>query len=269
MKEEKNKRDWLLTLEKGLRVIRAFDNKNSNLTISQVAEFCGLDRATTRRALLTLVGLGYARDDGSTFSLSPKVMQLAAPFLTSHSFVRIVQPAILGLQRRAGIAASVSVLDGSDVVYVARAKSDQLLRFDLAVGSRLPAHLTAMGRVLLASLPDEELDALMASVEFKKHTTNSVGGLPALRAILEKVRERGYAVVDQELEGGLIAIAVPIRNDRGKTVAALGTSSHIGICQADKLAPKYLDDLVRVSAEISEGLLDYIHPDLSPASRRA
>lgn len=267
MYDENNKRDWLLTLEKGIRVIRAFDQKNTTLTISQVADFCNLDRATTRRALLTLVGLGYAREDGTAFRLTPKVMQLAAPFLTSHSFVRIIQPTIEDFQKRTKIATSVSVLDDCDIVYVARVEQQHLLKFDIAIGSRLPAHLTALGRVLLANLPDDELAATMDSIRFDKPAANSVGSRRELTSILKEVRSQGFSVVDQELEGGLVAIAVPIRNDAGAVVASLGASSHIGICTASELVDRYLDRLNEVSAEISEGLLSYLHPRPSPRKR--
>lgn len=256
--DESNKHNGLQSLARGLNTILAFDRDHPILTISQAAERTGLDRATVRRALLTLTQMGFAKSSGKGFRLTPKVMQLATPFLSSHQFVDLAQPALKDFVEEQGATASICVLDGPDIVYVARVEARRLIRFDIGIGSRLPAHLTALGRVLLAALPERELKDWLTAAVFNRATPRSINTRGALKNELRIVRERGYALIEGELEGGILAIAVPIFNDKGVVIAAVGISSHVGEIERKDILLRYLEPLRAVSAEISAGMLSQL-----------
>lgn len=214
------------SLARGLAVIRCFDSERPAQTLSEVARATGLTRAAARRFLLTLVDLGYVRTDGRQFTLTPRVLELGYSYLSALSLPEIASPHLEDLVGRVHESASVSVLDGDDVVYVARIAAARIMTVSITIGTRFPAYATSMGRVLLAALPVPELDAYLARVTPSAMTERTVIDPAELKDVIGDVRAAGYCVVDQELEPGLRSVAVPIHDAQGKVVAAANVSTH-------------------------------------------
>src|SRR5690349_17772785 len=202
------------SLRRGLTVIRAFDANHSELTLSEVARICDLTRAAARRFLLTLVDLGYVRTDGRLFSLTPRVLELGYAFLSSLSLPEVAEPHLEHLVAEVHESSSLSVLDGDDIVYVARVPTSRIMTVAINVGTRFPAYATSMGRVLLASLPEHELQPYLDRVRLDRLSARTITSEDKLRGELARVRRQGWAMVDQELEQGLRSVAAPI-HDRG------------------------------------------------------
>lgn len=237
---------------KGLAVINAFKGSNNRLSISQVALKAELDRAATRRCLLTLLDEGYASHDGKFFSLTPQILRLGHSYLSSAQLPAIVQPYLDALLEQTDHSATLSVLDGTDVVVVARAAAKPVLSIHLAPGSRLPAYATATGRVLLAALPAYKAEALLRTSDLRPLTNSTTTDVASLLANLESVRERGYSLIDQELESGLCALAIPIEDSTGKTIASLILSAHPSSVTAAQMVDRYLPALLNVRNELRE-----------------
>jgi IclR family transcriptional regulator, pca regulon regulatory protein len=218
--------DFVQSLERGLAVIRAFDEEHRELALSDVARATGLTRAAARRFLLTLVKLGYVHAADGRFSLRPRVLELGYAYLSSLTLPEVAQPHMEALVGEVNESSSISVLDELDVVYVVRVPTRRIMSITLAVGARLPAYATSMGRVLLAALPTDELDERLRRLELKPLTKRTVTSKTALRRTLDTVRRENYAAVDQELEDGLRSLAVPIRDRDGNAIAALNVSVH-------------------------------------------
>ncbi len=238
-----DERDLMGGFAKGLRVIEAFGPERQRLSIAEAAELSGLDRATARRCLLTLAQLGYADYDGKFFSLTPKILRLGHAWLSATPLPNIVQPFLDRLSERLGHSASASVLDGTEIVYIARAAQKRVMSINLMPGSRLAAYSASMGRVLLASLPDVEVSAVLAASHLKAHTPLTRIDPQDLMAEISLVREQGYAVIDQELEMGLCSIAVPVSNARGRVVAAVNVGAPAAMLPATALPGHCLDAL--------------------------
>jgi IclR family transcriptional regulator, pca regulon regulatory protein len=238
--------DTLGSLAKGLSVIEAFSADRSRLAIADVAQRTGLDRAAARRCLLTLSSLGYADYDGKYFSLTPRVLRLGTACLGAMPLPKIVQPCLDKLSEDIGQSTSVSILDDWEIVYVARAAQQKLMSISLMPGSRLPASCASMGRVLLATLPDAKLRALLDAHPAEPRTPHTITDTNDLMRVLQQVRRDGYAIADQELEIGLRSIAVPVLNSRGNTVAALNVGVAATHKKADELRNLYLPKLISV-----------------------
>ncbi|GAB4583741.1 IclR family transcriptional regulator [Nocardia sp. IFM 10818] len=217
---------YVQSLERGLAVIKAFGAHSPQLTLSDVARSTGLTRAAARRFLLTLADLGYVRTDGKRFSLTAKVLELGYSYLSSMTLPEVAQPHLEQLSAQVRESSSVSVLDGSDVVYVARVAASRIMTVSINIGTRFPAYATSMGHVLLAGLPAAELDDYLRETTLDRFTANTVTDPAALRAELENVRSQGYSIVDQELEEGLRSVAVPVRDATGAVAAAVNISTH-------------------------------------------
>jgi IclR family pca regulon transcriptional regulator len=245
---------YIQSLERGLAVIRAFDADRSALTLSDVARATGLTRAAARRFLLTLADLGYVRTDGRLFSLTPRVLELGYSYLSGQTLPQLAQPHLERLSRTVRESTSVSVLDGTDIVYVARVPTARIMSVAITVGTRFPAYAASMGRVLLAGLPPAELDAYLASVRPEPLTTRTVRDAGALRTELEAVRAQGWAIVDQELEDGLLAVAAPITDRSGRTVAAVNVSLHAARSSVESIRRDTLPALLDTAAAISADL---------------
>ncbi|MDQ0710069.1 IclR family pca regulon transcriptional regulator [Arthrobacter woluwensis] len=215
---------YVQSLARGLAVIRAFDANNPHMTLSEVAARTGLTRATARRFLHTLVELGYVRTDGKTFALTALVLQLGYSYLSALTLPQLAQPHLEELSVRLGESTSAAVLDGNDIFYVARVATRRIMTVGITVGTRFPAYATSMGRVLLAGLPNPELRAYLDAVTLEALTPRTVSTRQDLLAELEKVRDQGWCLLDQELELGLLSVAAPVRNAAGKTVAAVNVS---------------------------------------------
>jgi IclR family pca regulon transcriptional regulator len=217
---------FVQSLDRGLAVIRAFDAEHPRLNLSDVARATGLTRAAARRFLLTLVQLGYVRVEGREFSLSPRVLELGYSYLSGLTLPEVAEPHLETLVSQVHESSSVSVLDGHEIVYVARVPTKRIMTVLIAVGTRFPAHATSMGRVLLAGLPHAQLAGYLQSAEFTAFTQHTVTDPVELRAAVELVRRQGYALVDQELEHGLRSAAAPIHDAAGEVVAAVNVSVH-------------------------------------------
>lgn len=245
---------YVQSLERGLSVISAFGASTPELSLSDVAKATGLTRAAARRFLLTLVDLGYMRQDGKLFRLTPRVLGLGYAYLSGLSLPGIAQPYLETLARDVHESSSLSVLDGSDIVYVARVPTSRIMTVAINVGTRFPAYATSMGQVLLAGLDDDALDALLADLELVRFTEHTVASTEELRARLEEARRQGYALVDQELEYGLRSLAAPVRNRHGKVVAAVNVSSHVSRISPERAVKELLPPLLRAASEIEQDL---------------
>jgi IclR family pca regulon transcriptional regulator len=226
MNESPRSGEFVTSLARGLQVIRAFDTDNPAMTLSDVAKRTGLTRAAARRFLHTLRELGYVSSDGRDFRLTPRVLGLGYAYLSSMSIVELAQPFMENISKTVNESCSMSVLDDSEVVYIARVPTKRIMSVALSIGTRLPAYNTSMGRVLLAELNGEQLDSYFVRNERTQYTPQTVTDEHALRDILEQTRRAGFAAVDQELELGLRSIAVPVRARSGNTLAALNVSGH-------------------------------------------
>ncbi|WP_157556497.1 IclR family transcriptional regulator domain-containing protein [Nocardia acidivorans] len=214
------------SLERGLAVIKAFGARTPELTLSDVARATGLTRAAARRFLLTLVDLGYVRTDGKRFSLTAKVLELGYSYLSGMTLPEVALPHLEELSARMRESTSVSVLDGPDVVYIARVAASRIMTVSINIGTRFPAYATSMGHVLLAGLSARELDDYLTETSLRRFTPNTLTDESELRAELEAVRAQGYSIVDQELEEGLRSAAAPVRDSSGRVVAAVNISTH-------------------------------------------
>jgi IclR family pca regulon transcriptional regulator len=250
-------RQFVQSLERGLDVIRALSLPGQGQTLSDVARDTGLTRASARRFLLTLEELGYVRSVDRRFALTPRVLELGYAFLSSLTLPQIAQPHLRELVEQVHESSSVSVLDGADVVYVAREPTQRIMTVVISVGTRFPAYATSMGRVLLAGLDDGELDAFLETAELTALTPATVTDRDQLRKVIERVRSQGWALVDQELEAGLRSVAVPIRNSGGRVIAAmnLSTQANRRTPQAvrEELLPPLRDAAARIERDLHAG----------------
>ena len=243
--------DYVASFARGIAVIRAFGRQKSRLTLSEVAASTSLSRAAARRFLLTLCALGYARCDGKYFELTPRLLEIGYAYLASLDFWELIQPALEEVTRRLDESSSAAVLDGDEIVYVARSASRQrIISIGLSVGSRLPAHATSMGEALLASLAPDELDRYFQAARLEQLTVKTRVTRAEIEARLAEVRRQGYALADQELEEGLRAVSVPLRDRAGRTVAAINVSAHAARVPARTLIQEYLPVLKDAAAAI-------------------
>jgi IclR family transcriptional regulator, pca regulon regulatory protein len=245
---------FVQSLERGLAVIRAFDAAHPQLTLSEVAAVTGVTRAAARRFLLTLADLGYVRSDGRFFSLTARVLELGYAYLSSLSLPEVAEQHLEALVAEVNESSSMSVLDGGDVVYVARVPVSRIMRVAINVGTRFPAYATSMGRVLLAGLPDPELEAYLASVRLERLTARTVSSIAALRGELTRVRSQGWALVNQELEEGLRAVAAPVRDRTGRVVAAVNVSAHASRTSLEAMRRDLLPPLLKAAVRIEVDL---------------
>jgi IclR family pca regulon transcriptional regulator len=245
---------YVQSLERGLAVIRAFDAHHAELTLSEVARICDLTRAAARRFLLTLTDLGYVRTDGRLFSLTPRVLELGYSFLSSLSLPEVALPHLERLVAEVHESSSVSVLDGDDVVYVARVPTRRIMTVAINVGTRFPAYATSMGRVLVANLPGDQVGAYLKRVRLERLTDRTITTVAALGTELDRVREQGYAIVDQELEEGLRSMAAPLRDRSGSVSAAVNVSVHASRTSVAAMRAKLLPPLLAAAERITADL---------------
>ena len=245
---------FVQSLERGLAVIRAFGAEDPELTLSDVARRTGLTRAAARRFLLTLTDLGYVRTDGKQFALTPRVLDLGYAFLSSLTLPEVAEPHLERLAAELRESSSVSVLDGDEIVYVARVPTSRIMRVSINVGTRFPAYATSMGRVLLAALPEPELTAYLDRAVIEPLTARAIDNAEDLEQELARVREQGWALVDQELEEGLRSIAAPIHDAGGRTIAAANVSAHASRVSADDIRQTLLPPLLEAARRIEADL---------------
>lgn len=226
--------EYVQSLARGLEVLRAFDAENPELTLTDVAGLTGLTRATARRFLLTLVELGYLRTDGKRFALTSRVLDLGYRYLSTLSLPQVAQPHLEQLSRAVGESTSASILEGTDIVYVARVPVQRIMAVTIGIGTRFPAFATSMGRVMLAGLAPEERAAHLPA-DLTAFTDRTIVDSASLATELDRVAAQGWALVDGELESGLRSLAVPVR-DRGRVVAAINIAGRAEGDPADHLA---------------------------------
>ncbi len=253
-KSTTRRREAMGGLAKGLAVIRAFTREHAALSLSDVARSARIPAATARRCLLTLEDSGYVTRSGRSFLLRPKVLELGAAYLESMNIEQVTRTHLEELARNTSDSAALCVLDGVEIVYVARASVRTLVRLEAHVGSRFPAHATSTGRVLLAGVSEDRLQRYFETARFEALTERTVTDPGKLRALIQECLRAGYSVVEDELAYGVIALAVPVFDQQRRVVAALNTSSHSRRISRTRLVRERLSMLQQVSRQISGAL---------------
>ena len=245
---------YVQSFARGLEVIRSFGNEAPRQTITEVAERTGLTRAGARRILLTLQTLGYVKSDGKLFRLTPRMLNLGFAYLSSLPIWNLAEPVMQALVEQTQESCSAAVLDGADIVYVLRVPTHKIMSITLGVGSRLPAYCTSMGRMLLSALPQAELMRILETSERTARTRFTVTEVTELAAKIAQVRKQGWSQVDQELEEGLVSMAVPVIDRAGQTVAALNISGQANRTSARVMQETMLLPLLAAAQTISRML---------------
>jgi IclR family transcriptional regulator, pca regulon regulatory protein len=246
--------DFVTSIQRGVKVLSVFDRENPELTLKEVADRCGLSPATARRFLLTFKALGYVGANGRKYVLRPKILELAYAYLNSMNVDEALQPYLREIVQQTGDSSSVTVLEGTDIVYIANASVRRLVRLSAGVGSRFPAYATSMGRVLLAHRSPAHLENYFRRANLHKITDFTETDPARLRQILTEVKTNGYAVVQDELEVGLVAIAVPIWGPAGNVIAAMNCSSVARRTDSEEILRTRLDLLKQFAQQVSAAL---------------
>lgn len=242
--------EFVQSLERGLAVIKAFGPERDKLSLSEVARLTGMTRAAARRFLLTLVDLGYVRNNGRDFSLRPRVLELGYAYLSGLTLPDVAAPHMEELVAKLHESSSITVLDGEQIAYVVRVPTKRIMTIAIAVGTRFPAYATSMGRVLLAELSDADLDDYLRRTELEPITSRTLTDTRKLRATLTRVARQGYCIVDQELEDGLRSIAVPIRGIPDVGTAAINVSAHASRVSIEVMRDQFLPELLHTARQI-------------------
>jgi IclR family transcriptional regulator, pca regulon regulatory protein len=232
--------NFVLSLARGLQVIETFEGHVDGQSVANVARTTGLSRAAVRRLLITLEQLGYAESTARIYRLKPRVLKLGFSYLSSTSLPSLAQPVLERVTELTHESSSLTVLEGDEIVYLARSAAKRVMSVGLSVGSRLPAYCTSMGRVLLATLPEPQLTAYLERLQPRAFTPKTVTDKEELKSILQRVAEQGYALVDEELELGLRSIAVPVRSRQGRLVAAMNIGVHAARVSATECSDRLL-----------------------------
>lgn len=243
--------EFVEALAKGLAVLECFDAAHPDMTLSEIARRVGLSPAAARRSLITLGALGYVGQNGKRFFLRPKIMTLGSGFYYAARIDELLLPELRQIVETHGDAASVAMLDGADVIYIAHHSTQRARRATAVVGARYPAHATSLGRVLLAGLPDAALDRYFATMTPVALTARTVTSKEDLRRLVWKARELGYATTVDQLDYGITALAVPIRSADGTVVAALNSSGYTGMVTPDEMVAHRLADLRAAASRIA------------------
>ncbi len=247
-------REFVQAIERGFAVIKSFSGTTQPLTIAEVADRTGLARAVARRYLLTLGQLQCVHQDEGRFMLTPRVLDLGFAYLSTQNVARLAQSTMETVTEQLGESCSLSVLDGREIVYIARTPAKRIMTINLVVGSRLAAHATSMGKVLLADLSPQELDAFFDGPPLQSFTKNTITSEPMLRKALEKVRENGWALSEGEVEVGIRSVAVPLRGHNGRVVAALNVSAHASRVSKAEFLKSHLPVVLEAGRRISMSL---------------
>jgi IclR family pca regulon transcriptional regulator len=232
--------NFVLSLARGLQVIETFEGHKQGQSIADIARATGLSRAAVRRLLITLQTLGYAESDGRVYRLKTRVLKLGFSYLSSASLPTLAQPILEQVTEQVHESSSLTVMDGDQIVYVARSTAKRVMSVGLAVGSRLPAYCTSMGRILLSALPDQKLADYFKRVELKAMTPKTVVDKSKLADVVHRVRNDGFALVDEELELGLRSIAVAVKNRQNETIAAMNIGVHAVRVSTDDMIHRLL-----------------------------
>jgi len=246
--------DFMQSLARGLAVIRAFGHRRTELGVAEIAAATGFSKSATRRCLHTLVRLGYAESDGARYALKAKILTLGYSYMASTSLTQILAPVVESMMQRIQESCSAGVLDDGAVTYIARSSPKRLVSVGLAVGSRSSPYYSSMGRIFLAAMAPDELGRFLTRVPLKPPTQHSIRSVAGLTRAVEKVRRDGFAVVDQELEIGARAIAVPVLDKTGRTVAAMNVGVPDARVPFEELERRYLRILKEAAEEVRRTL---------------
>jgi IclR family pca regulon transcriptional regulator len=241
-------------LAKGLAVIETFGQSNTQLTVSEAAHATGLSRATARRCLLTLTDLGYLSHDGKNFRPTPRMMRLGGSYTRTDPLPRLAQPHLVSARDELEESVSLAVLDNGAAVFVARAEAERIVAAGVRVGVRLPAHTSATGRILLAALPDEELDAYLADCRPEARTEKSLIDVTEIRRRIVLARTEEVTFTDEELELGMCSMATPVKDAQGNTRAALSVSAFAARVTLQDMREQFLPVLKEHAARIGRML---------------
>lgn len=257
IQDEERPAEFVEALAKGLAILECFDVSHPDMTLSEVARRASLSPAAARRSLLTLQALGYVQQAGKRFHLRPKVMTLGSAFYFSARIEEVLQPDLRELVEKFGDASSAGTLDGDDVIYIAHVSVQRARRAAAVMGARYPAYATSLGRVLLAGLPDEALEKYLKTARPTPLTSKTITDPSALREEVLRVREAGYATTVDQLDYGITALAVPIRDMQGRTIAALNTSGYTGIVTPETLVAERLPALRQAASHVAHAISRY------------
>lgn len=244
--------DYVGSFAKGLKIIESFGADKRKLSITEAAKISGLDHPAARRYLLTLLNEGYADFDGKFFSLTPKTLRLGMSALVSLPLPNIVQPWLERLSEVTGQSFSVSILDSTEIVYIARASQKKVFSINLYPGSRLPAYCTSMGRVFLAHMPEKEASKILLLSNLLPRTAHTLTSHDTILEELVKVKEWGYATVDQEVELGLRSLAVPVLDIDGQCLGALNVGVSASVYSVDDLISGFLPKMLTAQLAIKK-----------------
>ncbi|WP_214366100.1 IclR family transcriptional regulator C-terminal domain-containing protein [Pseudonocardia sp. H11422] len=247
-------RDHIQSLERGFAVLLAFDAERPNPTLAELATTTGLSRPAVRRILLTLQRLGYVEGGSGRWRLTPRVLSIGQHYSASNAMIEIAQPHLLALAEQTQESSSLAALDGSEAVYIARVPVRRIMSINVSIGTRVPAHATSMGRVLLAWAPPAEIDRVIAESGLRAYTERTVTDPAEFRRALHAVREQGWSIVAEELEAGLLSASAPVRDRSGTVVAALASSTSSGRSDTARLQEEVVPLLVRTAERISADL---------------
>jgi IclR family pca regulon transcriptional regulator len=256
------------SLERGLAILTCFSPTRPVLGIADIADELGMSRSTTHRYVITLVALGYLEQGASRkYRLGLRVTNLGMAALNSTGLREHARPYLEELRQRTSYTTALAVLDGADIVLVDRARSfrrgQSTIDLDLHPGSRIPAYCTAMGKLLLANLPESEQRELFTSMKLSKRGPNTITTKKALREELDAVQTEAFAVNDEELSANLFSIAAPVRNEAAEVVAAVNMSAHSSMISlgemVDALSPHLVSTADRISARLGYRRADERH----------
>ncbi|MFC5995911.1 IclR family transcriptional regulator C-terminal domain-containing protein [Pseudonocardia hispaniensis] len=254
MTETERDRDRIQSIERGFAVLLAFDDEHPNPTLAELASVTGLSRPAVRRILLTLQGLGYVEGGGGRWRLTPRVLSIGQHYVASNALIEVAQPHLLRLAEQTHESASLATLDDTEVVYIARVPVRRIMSINVAVGTRVPAHATSMGRAMLAWTTPEQIEQVINSSGMRAYTPQTITDPARFRAELRRVRENGWALVAEELEDGLISAYAPVRDQSGRVVAALASSTSTGRSTAARVEAEVVPLLLRTAEQISTDL---------------
>ena len=252
----KDSKDFIGSIERCMKVIKAFDAEDVEMAPADVAAKTGLTRATARRILLTLTTLGYVASDGKRFRLSPKILDLGFSYLTSMQIGQVIQPIINAASRKVGETCALSVLQENDIVSIAHSSFDRFDQVTFYPGTHLPAFVSAAGRVILAHQNSEKLDTYIRNIKLKRYTPNTITTKASLKKELQKIKQQGYARVDGELELGLYTLATPIFNAEEIPVAAVTFGGNVARINDQNIEKKFLPEIFDVAKKIGQLLPD-------------
>lgn len=248
--------DFVTALARGLQVLQVFDADHAEMTLAEIATRADVAPATARRSLVTLKELGFVAQNGRRFLLTPRVLKLSASFLSSMNLQKVAQQYLQGLMEETGDSCSMAVLDQAEIVYLASATVKRAVRLTAGIGTRYPAYATSLGRILLAHLPADQLDVTLAATQFRALTANTVTDEAKLRSILLRAREDGYASVCDELDYGVLSVAVPLKTKDGRVLAAVNCSTSPSRIEQKELirsrVPLLRDAARQISAELEQ-----------------